>query len=647
MSAALNRIPPDLQQDRRGPGCPESMKLFECQNCGQPLYFENTSLRELRPAAGLLAGTRNRHRAGSGTGRWLVAGAGRAGGALSVLRQCRAQRLQLAGACRCSRAYFAPPAVTTAPFPISRSPKTSRIGARSSSPSTGCSIRCCGFACRSTTRTEDPERPRLRFPVEPGRRLSGRSAGDDRARQRPHHPQRGGGRRSRARTPAQIDGRALSHAARPFPARDRALLLGPPGGGFAGDRRVPAAVRRRARGLRGGAAAPLRQRPGAPTGRSASSPPMPARIPGRISPRPGRTIFTWSTRWRPRPRSGCGCGRRWPKAPTLSAAIDFDPYVAEMDRIIDAWLPLTFAVNSINRSMGQPDLYPFVLPPPVIWKLTFIHNQIHAVSSRPPERLPATTPCVPSSPDSNDPLERRNRQADWCPRQPCRWAAAGVRSAGRSCAPGGARLINAHPLLKMLASRCQRRVGRSCVPCPVRRGPRIGNGSRPRCGRAPPRRHRSRTLVQRCVTPGAVELVMVTSGMSARAEHRLDHRGDGGAADAVCARIFGVHRRVVDRLPGGVEFGCRVVVDVAVADRRDRAPEVVVIFRVEYRDIGVGDRGRRQRHEPRAVDERSSSLPQPVGARSDSRLRPGDEPEGRVFGLPRGTLGCWPCRQAP
>ena len=34
-----------------------------------------------------------------------------------------------------------------------------------------------------------------------------------------------------------------------------------------------------------------------------------------------------------------------------------------MDRIIEAWLPLTFAVNSINRSMGLQDLYPFVLSP--------------------------------------------------------------------------------------------------------------------------------------------------------------------------------------------------------------------------------------------------------------------------------------------
>ena len=48
-----------------------------------------------------------------------------------------------------------------------------------------------------------------------------------------------------------------------------------------------------------------------------------------------------------------------------------------MSRIIDAWLPLTYAMNSINRSMGQPDLYPFVLKPPVIEKLAFIHRLTH------------------------------------------------------------------------------------------------------------------------------------------------------------------------------------------------------------------------------------------------------------------------------
>ena len=54
----------------------------------------------------------------------------------------------------------------------------------------------------------------------------------------------------------------------------------------------------------------------------------------------------------------------------MAITIDFDPHNADMARIIEAWLPLTFAVNSINRSMGLPDLYPFVLAPAVIVKLT-------------------------------------------------------------------------------------------------------------------------------------------------------------------------------------------------------------------------------------------------------------------------------------
>jgi len=36
-----------------------------------------------------------------------------------------------------------------------------------------------------------------------------------------------------------------------------------------------------------------------------------------------------------------------------------------------------FAVNSLNRSMGQPDLDPFVLTPDVVRKLGFIHGLVH------------------------------------------------------------------------------------------------------------------------------------------------------------------------------------------------------------------------------------------------------------------------------
>jgi hypothetical protein len=70
-----------------------------------------------------------------------------------------------------------------------------------------------------------------------------------------------------------------------------------------------------------------------------------------------------------------------PKAgrnPGLAMAIDFDPYAqSDLDALVQAWLPLTYAVNSLNHSMGQPDLYPFVLAPAVIGKLRFVHGLIH------------------------------------------------------------------------------------------------------------------------------------------------------------------------------------------------------------------------------------------------------------------------------
>ena len=46
-------------------------------------------------------------------------------------------------------------------------------------------------------------------------------------------------------------------------------------------------------------------------------------------------------------------------------------------KLIDAWLPIEFATNSLNRSMGLIDLYPFVLSPKVIEKLGFVHALTH------------------------------------------------------------------------------------------------------------------------------------------------------------------------------------------------------------------------------------------------------------------------------
>ncbi len=76
-----------------------------------------------------------------------------------------------------------------------------------------------------------------------------------------------------------------------------------------------------------------------------------------------------------------------------SAAFGFAPAGATFDRrvlgpsgfdsIIEMWLPLAWGLNMVNRSMGHDDLYPFVLPAPVLEKMRFIHTVIDEVTSDP------------------------------------------------------------------------------------------------------------------------------------------------------------------------------------------------------------------------------------------------------------------------
>jgi hypothetical protein len=46
------------------------------------------------------------------------------------------------------------------------------------------------------------------------------------------------------------------------------------------------------------------------------------------------------------------------------------------DDLMAGWLPLTIALNSLSRSMGLPDTYPFVLSPRAIEKLAFVHEVV-------------------------------------------------------------------------------------------------------------------------------------------------------------------------------------------------------------------------------------------------------------------------------
>jgi hypothetical protein len=44
--------------------------------------------------------------------------------------------------------------------------------------------------------------------------------------------------------------------------------------------------------------------------------------------------------------------------------------------LVDRWLALTIAMNAMSRSIGQGDVYPFVLPPRVVEKLDFVHTLV-------------------------------------------------------------------------------------------------------------------------------------------------------------------------------------------------------------------------------------------------------------------------------
>ena len=61
----------------------------------------------------------------------------------------------------------------------------------------------------------------------------------------------------------------------------------------------------------------------------------------------------------------------------MTAYANFDPYsVLDFERIAEVWIPLSVALNSIHHSMGERDLYPFILTPQVKTKLAYVHSLI-------------------------------------------------------------------------------------------------------------------------------------------------------------------------------------------------------------------------------------------------------------------------------
>jgi len=53
------------------------------------------------------------------------------------------------------------------------------------------------------------------------------------------------------------------------------------------------------------------------------------------------------------------------------------------DDLMNGWIPVTVALNSMNRSFGTPDPYPFVLAPAATEKLRFVHGVVEAHADAP------------------------------------------------------------------------------------------------------------------------------------------------------------------------------------------------------------------------------------------------------------------------
>lgn len=87
----------------------------------------------------------------------------------------------------------------------------------------------------------------------------------------------------------------------------------------------------------------------------------------------------------------------------LAARLDFDPYrIADIDELIQSWIPLASLINNLNRAVGQPDAYPFILTPTVIDKLGFIARLVREAGAV-QWTVPGPTPIPINIPAGQDP----------------------------------------------------------------------------------------------------------------------------------------------------------------------------------------------------------------------------------------------------
>ena len=67
----------------------------------------------------------------------------------------------------------------------------------------------------------------------------------------------------------------------------------------------------------------------------------------------------------------------------------FEFRTRDFEQLVDQWVPLTLLLNSLNRSLGQEDAYPFALTAGALEKLRFVHDVIQA-----PREAIVPPPCL-------------------------------------------------------------------------------------------------------------------------------------------------------------------------------------------------------------------------------------------------------------
>jgi hypothetical protein len=79
----------------------------------------------------------------------------------------------------------------------------------------------------------------------------------------------------------------------------------------------------------------------------------------------------------------CGLSLTPRKADEPQLSIDKPPLkIDAFEEIMNDWFALSYVLNSLNRSVGMPDPYPFKLAPAVHQKLGFVHQLIQAQSEK-------------------------------------------------------------------------------------------------------------------------------------------------------------------------------------------------------------------------------------------------------------------------